>query len=732
MKRADFTEKDKTLELRFIGRTEAEQTPKVALYAIEKGAIRKVESIEGNKISLAELSRNVKEGAYGFGPDIEVEQITKEMLATFRPKEKLAEWANTGVIEITPRWRDWIRLVCVHGDVHWCWPKIWWLELVTLANTIPRVESSIVTTAFRPDLTFRHAPTPEILSRCAPICNAVVEVYEKTCCCTLRPPFDIDDLLGRLKDWLEFIPPIPEPIPIPLPWPGPDPVPFRQIVRAARMARALDVQVPLGNPPEKLGEDYYALSVLPASERLAYIDDHYYLYPICCTCSTKKVGETPVNESGEFSFCYWRQRVRAGCRITYYYKVRQWQDNQWVYIYDGSTSNDYFRASDDAHLRTWKGLACDPGSCIPDPGGNFVMLENIGTIPSWKLVSPAQDSEFGLSSANPGDGLVNHDYTGRPWGMTLSFRLKFTEGMKGLGAKYYKVSLAKANSSGDPIGTPQPLIDPIAWRRWKWVGPQLQTEVVALGPNIVGTNTGLYLIPYEADAPAGGWLWFQFHQSWNTKQGDNAKYLIVVEVFDAAGNRLKPQGSPGSGTDKPFTFRRWSSETLTDVVNYPALAHMFHADNISCYGDIVDVRKNGTPSTEECQFIQGCESDNFSVGFYAFHVKGFMKGYSLRYYRGLKGSHVHSETGTSNAPSGIPPVPSPLNSANAKQSGSVTFGSMLGAHQKCSFSIRLEVEPKHTNGFHTISDYGAEDTAAVALERVPCPTLPLPPRWQRR
>lgn len=740
MERANFSPKDKTLELRFIGRTETEQTPKVALYAIEKGVIRKVESIEGNKISLAELSRNVKEGTYGFGPDMEESQIKREMLTTFRPKEKLAEWANTGVVEILPKWRDWILpVVCVHGDVHRCRPVIWPLRVVTLARAAPRLESSTVSAALKPDITIRPAPTLELPSLCAPICNAVVEVYEKTCCCRLRPPFDIDDLLGRLKDWLERVPPIPDPdpgpigpfpepgpIPIPLPGPGPDPVPFRQIERAAKISRALDVRVPLGNPPEKLAEDYYALSSLPAPERLAYIDDHYYLYPLFCTCSSRKVGETPVNETGEFSFCYWRPPVGAGCRITYYYKVRQWQVNQWVYVYDGSTTNDYFKASDDAHLRTWKGLACDPGTTVPEPGGNFVMLENIGAIPSWKLDSPSQDSEFGLSSANPGDGLVNHNYTGQPWGQTLSFRLKFTEGMKGLGAKYYKVSLTKASSSGDAVGVPQPLTDPVAWRRWKWVGAQLQTEAVALGPNVVGSNTGLYLIPYESDAPDGGWLWFQFHQSWNTTQGENAKYLIEVEVFDAAGSRLRPQGSVGSGTEKPFTFRRWSSEAMTDAVNYAALAHMFHADNISCYGDIVDLRKNGAPSTEECQFIQACTTDNFSVGFYAFHAKNFMASYRLWYHRGLNGPDVNLETGTTNAPAGIPPVPSPLDSSNAKQSNSKTFGDMLGPHQKCSFSIELRVYPKHTNGFGIIQGYGASDTAAVALEKVPCLDLAIP------
>ena len=735
MERANFPAKDKTLELRFIGRAGTEQTPKIALYAVEKGVIRKVSSV-GDGTSLAELSRNIKqEGTYAFGPDIEEKQVTKEMLATFRPKEKLIEWANTGVIDILPKWRGWILpIVCVHGDVHRCRPFIWPLKLVSLAKTAPSLDRSIITTAPRPDISIA-APTPalEIANLCAPICNAVVEVYEKTCCCKLGFSFDIDSLLARLKDWLEKIPPIPEPdpwpigplpepesIPIPIPGPGPDPLPFRQIERVARISKAIDVQVPLGNPPEKLAYDYYALATLQPSERPAYIDDHYYLYPLFCTCSTKKVGETSVNENGEFSFCYLRPPVSSGCKVTYYYKVRQWQDNQWVYIYDGSTTNDYFKESDDARLRTWKGLACDPGTTIPDPGGDFVMLENIGVIPSWKLDSPLQNSETGLSSANPGDGLVNHNYTGQPWAMTLSFRLKFTEGMKALGAKYYKVSVVKANSSGNPAGVPQPLTDPVAWKRWKWVGPQLQTEAVALGPNVVGTNSALYLIPYEADAPDGGWLWFQFHQSWNTTKGDNAKYLIVVEVFDAAGNRLKPQGAPGAGTEKPFTFRRWSSEAMTDPVNYAALVHMFHADNVSCYGDIVDLRKNGVSSTEECQFIQACQNDGFSVGFYAFHAKNFMASYRLWYHRGLNGPDVVLETGSTNAPAGIPPVPSPLNSANAKQSNSATIGDMLGPHQKCTFSIELRVYPKHTNGFGIIHAYRASDTAAVALEKVPC------------
>ena len=751
--------KDRTLEIKFLGSTEADQRPKVALYTIEQGGnIRKIKSIEGGKINLSDLSGSVKEGAsYGFGPDIDEKDVTKKMLVAFRPSQKISEWANTGVIEINPRWRDWlVPFVCVHGDVHRCRPIYWWLDIAaqpsllqaataagasaaktTAATSMTAAAGSKATSALRSRLDIGIIRPPiEIPQICAPICNAVVEVYEKTCCCHFRPPFD--DLLDRLREILETIPPIPDPDPGPLgPWPevgptpGPDPAPIRAI-KMAKLMRATGSPIPLGNPPEKLGQDFYALSAMTTvSERQAYIDDHYYLYPIFCTCSTRKVGETAVDQNGEFSFCHRRPITPFRCRITYYYKVRQWQGNQWVYIYDGSTTNDYFGQSDDAHLKTWKGRACDPGDGVPDPGSQFVMLENIGVIPSWHLASPVQDIEFGVNTPGATDGLVNYNYTGQPWAQTLSFRLKFTEGMKGLGAKYYRVSVVKANSNGDAAGTPLVLTNPVAWSRWKWIGPQLQTETVGLGPNTVGSNSGLYLIPYESDAPDGGWLWFQFHQSWNTLQDPisivDDNYLVIVEVFDAAGSRLRPNGATGAGTDKPFTFRRWSTETTTDAVNFAALTHLFHVNNVSCYGDIVDLRKNGVPSIEECQFIQGCANDNFSVGFYAFHANKFMASYSLWYHRGLSGPNVTIETGTSNAPASIPPVPVMLDSSNAKQSNSKTFDSMLETHPKCSFAVELRVYPKHTNGMGIVAGYGASDTAAFALEKVPCIDLSPPP-----
>jgi hypothetical protein len=734
MERAGFNaNRDRSLEIKFLGSTEKDQQPKVALYSIEKGAVRKVKSIEGNKIMLSELARHVKEGAtMGFGPDADEKEVSRESLSTFR-SQKLIEWANTGLIDIGPKWHDWFfPFVCVHGDVHKCRP--WLIDIAatkgvfassirTAATAAAKVEQrTFAPSTFSPaaELVMPHFPT-----LCAPICNAIVEVYQKTCCCHWPPIIDVD-IFDWLREWIEKFPPIPvDPWPPgPFPGPGPDPAPFRE-AKNAKIARALDRPLPLGNVPEKLVQDVHAMYMMTtAAERTAYVQEREYLSPIFCSCTTKKVTETAVSGDGEFSACFRAPLVPFGCRVTYFYKVRQWQGNQWVYIYDGATVNDYFKASDDAHLKTWKGIACNPDGGTPTPGGEFVMLENIGVIPSWKLASPAQDSEYGVASPSAADGLVTHNYAGQPWGKTLSFRLKFTEGLKALGAKYYRVSVAKANATGDAIGTPQQLTGAIAWSRWKWVGAQLQTEAVSLGPNVVGANSDLYLIPYESDAPDGGWLWFQFHHAWNTTLHDNGKQLVIVEVFDAAGNRIKPAAAPGAGSPVGFTFRRWVDETNTAAVNFAALSHMFHVDNVSCYGDIVALRKNDQAVSGPCLFLQGCTGDDFTVRFYGFHVNGFMHSYNLWAVRGLNDSTIAIESGTSNAPS---PIPAVLSAANAK-AATKTFGEMLGPHQKCAFAIELRVYPKHTNGMGIIHEYGMGETAAVALEQVPCVELGSLPR----
>ena len=98
--------------------------------------------------------------------------------------------------------------------------------------------------------------------------------------------------------------------------------------------------------------------------------------------------------------------------------------------------------------------------------------------------------------------------------------------------------------------------------------------------------------------------------------------MLLIEVFDAGGNRIKPNGAAGPGAAQTFQFRRWATASDTDPVPFADAAHVFWVDNTPVGGDIVDLRKNGLANTAECQFMEGTGQSTFSIGFRAFHVNG--------------------------------------------------------------------------------------------------------------
>src|SRR5262249_47565559 len=149
--------------------------------------------------------------------------------------------------------------------------------------------------------------------------------------------------------------------------------------------------------------------------------------------------------------------------------------------------------------------------------------------------------------------------TNAPWAQTLSFLLYFHPGLEALGAAYYRLSIVAADTTGNPQSgaTPAPILNSVAWSHWvadaqgHWV-PQAQV----LGPVTRGAQNGLFRIPYDDDAL---WLGDQFHQYLDTTQYANGRYLLVLELFDNAGNRLIPAGAPADAGDRPtnFAFLRW-------------------------------------------------------------------------------------------------------------------------------------------------------------------------------
>ncbi|HEU5089784.1 MAG TPA: hypothetical protein VFT99_20150, partial [Roseiflexaceae bacterium] len=679
-------------------------------------------------------------------------------LVRLRPADALREWQRDLVLDIPPHWwGPWLHIrVCVSGHVRKCRP---WFPFPTF---------DLVASGVSPIAAAKLAPQLGIdilrpLFRCRPICDGTVDVYERVCCCRELIVFDprLDDLLKRLREIVDG--PVGGPIPIP------DPPPFeleqtalvrraapvlrnvarvaapiagRLAMRALKQASQVDSGQP-GDVPEKLRDDLRIMEQLPRAQLHEYVNARAYLWPFFCICSLRKVGTATIQIDGTFTFCYYRplQLTPIGrrCTTTYAYRVHQQINGVDTVIYDGLARHEYFAGDEDAQLTTYLSSARDCADAPPPPVDHdkpFVMLQDVGGTRTFELVSPPQNALFGLNNAalpanaglvyppppprtaewQPGD---TQPYD-RPWARTLSLRLYFHPGMRLLGAVFYRISIAQADAQGNPIGTPQPLTDPVSWDRWEYVSGVPHKVGEALGPNAVvdangDTQAGLYRIPYWDGSKL--WLTDQFHAAWDTSAIVDGKRLVIVEVFDANGNRLRPTGATGSGIDRDFSLLRWDTEPATTPVPFAALAHLFWANNQVCYGDIEDLRMDGIANTAECQFMDGNPNSLFSAGFRAFHKHGtnlaagqsFMWYYHIWYHRGLNGPNVTTDTSGVNAPLTRDLGPAATSTAQ-------TFATMLGNHQKCTFALNLRVYAKHTNGDNSI-DLGAIDQAAFALEQ---------------
>ncbi|MCB1058892.1 MAG: hypothetical protein KDB65_01550 [Calditrichaeota bacterium] len=728
------------VELQFYAREGKEETPHLALYLIEQGGSpRKISKIENDKFVADPKWEKTPGATIGIGPDVEdLSTLNSETLIKYRVADVFAEWRRGTVLQLAPEWwRGWLfPLRCVSGRVRKCLP--------ILGPVLPNLGIPYL---------------PHFVERCWPICNGVVEVYERTCCCHWLH-INIKDLLRRIHEELIPIPiPDPDPGPLHLPGVGPDPSPISFVGRLSfgdeiafnpqpeppafyedRVAQRAFKRLESAGLDEinldmqaKLREDVRALQTLAQADVEKFVELRPYLWHLICHCSSHKLGEAVLRPDGSFTYC-WRTfplYTLAHCYRSYYYKVRQWQDGQWVYVYDGSSRHEYFKQSDFADLKTFLGRTCGQDDSDFDNDRPFVMLQEIGGTSSSVLNSHwlgknlanmdlTQTSENNLANL-PTTGGLAQTFGGAsncPWAKSLALRLLFHPDMKALGAHYYRISTVRAGDNGDPLPgeTPTPLSQPLAWSKMEFLGGSWEVTTEGLGPDskVVAGNTvnGLYKIPYYTD---GIWLGGQYHGYWNTGSS-NDKYLLYVEVFDVNGNRLMPNTAG-------FDFLRRlaiSGPGSTAKVQFGKLAHVFWVDNRPVYADIEDLRKNGHASGDECQFMTGPASTKFSVGFRAFHRTvnslvapiTFMRYYSLDWHRGLNGPTVTFQTGNSNAPTS-------LDAGNSQQSTELAFSTMLGKNTigaKCTFAVNLWCYAKHTNGSRFIYEYDRRDQAAFALE----------------
>ncbi|MGD0829892.1 MAG: hypothetical protein ABR907_03035 [Terracidiphilus sp.] len=733
------------LKIKFAGAQAHEQTPSVALYTLDiRGQAKKLAALKDGELNLK--ADSAKAGSLiALGPDVaDPSTLDPKLLVTYKAATQLPLWEKTPIIEIAAQfWRPWLPIrVCLAGTVSKCYP--WVIDKISLLRSIA----------------LGNSPSIHPIERCVPICNGVVEVWESTCCCF---PFLIEDvpvLISKIQEVLAQNP---------LMFPPPP----RQEATASRALKAsVDKAIAAGKadlrylPSAQLSQDLQVLQSSSAADAATYFQNHPYLWPIWCHCSTAKLAETPLNADGSFQYCY-NQYLYPWpfCSHSFFYKVKQFVGGSWVYIYDGSAAHQYFSADEVANLSTLLGNAC--GGVQPPPGTDFVNLQQIGSTLSYALHSNwdvdtatntdhTQTGPYSVQTPPSYGGLVNANNA--PWCKTLSFMLYFDPGMEALGAYYYRMSIAPADLNGNPVGAMQPIQNSIAWLKYVEVVVNGQTQIdvlpQTLGPNTVGSLNGLFQIPYNADAD---WLSGQAHQYYDTTTLNaaaagipgprNGRFLLAVEIFDSAGNRLVPPGvTPGPGdTAASFQYLRMTAPpgpNSTANVPYAALTHLFWADNRPVHGEIDNFSLNGVTSNAQCQFLSGAASDSFQVGFRAYHAvlgddgptpptppspnplppTSFMESYSLTWERGLNGPSGTFDSG-GDIDVGSPLIPAPPQPPQQSPAANGLLSNLLGPPPTppptaCSFAIDLYVTSKHTDGSSHFDDLDFEVLAAVALSIV--------------
>ena len=651
-------------------------------------------------------------------------------------------------------WEKWFFFIrCVSGRVRLCRRRPWWyydlFKLTTKATLdFPRLASVSANVSLREQATALQPAAAASISellyypfRCQIICNGTVEVYRRTCCCR---PWIFDDirLPELVRDLEDIVRVIPTDIPIPRDPNPPDP-PYL-------IEKAFFKDGSLDELAINARHDLAAIRQLPKAELAEFINARPYL--LCRrTCSRPvKVGQGTINPDGKFNIC-WLDGPRpliGFCHDEYAYIVKQQFGFFNITIYNGVAANIWFNYGDQPTLTSYSpfAFACRHNG---DPGdGAYVFLDLIGDTESWNLKTPNADGWDSVASPAYNDGLAFPSASpaaavganlNRNWGRTLKLNYKFSEDLRLLGAKFYRISITEADALGNPavdsVGDPLP-------RHYLPAPPQWEKSVpdgmggadivpVSLGPNSVGGQDHLCLIPYDnGPAPNGGdWNAGQYHGYLDTidvKWSDPTKrHLVTLEIFDAAGKRLRPNGTPATGQPGAegtanFTYRRRFQDLgPTASVPFGALTHMFWWDNRPVVAEVVNLNLGMNASNSECQFLTGTETSTFGIGYRAYHPNEmFQLNHGISWRRGL-GSTAGS-TGsllpTSSANVGVePPNGSPVGNSPTNTFAQMLRIDLLPTRKKCAFTVFLGIRGKAFDG-ESLATPDVTDSAAFAIE----------------
>ena len=753
-----------TYTLELVGLQPGASRPPVLVQAIDaKGGVLHSEKV-GDAGSFTLPPEALKNARYVvIGGTSDDKTVAEAAAVRYRPRE-FEDAVLDGTLALAEG--VWSRFrfhwTCVSGSVRVCRRRApWFDELFTAvagASLAQRVEARAFQAAGL-SRSFAAAgnaglAVADVLAwpvRCYPVCLGTVTVFRRTCCCW---PLVIDDPripglirdLGRLVEKLPKFPPGKFPPP-----PPPDPFATPLFKGGGLNELALNAAA-----------DVRALRSLAGEAAVQYVNSRAYLLRHICSCSRPlRMGSGNLLADGTFNVC-WIEPLRfllPNCHDEYAYVVTQTIGGTTTTIYDGLAAGAWYHAGDHPVLTTYRrdAFSCnDTGT----PGGDaFIYLDLIGNTDSHELTTPDSAGWDRVNAPNDQSGLLFPVDVGqgllRNLGGSLELTYKFSEALRdpAIDAKYYRISITRADANGNPTGTRVYFGDGVyknealSWNKFEAgdIVPEL------LGPVPVGTENFLYKIPFNSEAAWTGTT--TYHAVIDTSDprisgpgdlnptDDAENHLITLEVFNSLGERLRPLGTPASGQPgtevaKAFKYRRWfqpegSPGDDTKEVPYAALTHLFCWDNRVPVADITRLVLDDTASNEQCQFLVGPGDAEFAIEYRAYVPdERFQQDHSIGWVRGLNGTTANGGAGSLPTPSSPTNVGRPPDAP--ENSGSNTFQTMLTSIEpnptpppdtvttvlpRCAFAVTLTTRAKTTDGgsFHYPH---AEETAAFALASV--------------
>jgi hypothetical protein len=217
--------------LRLNGVEPGQDLPDLALFALDRRR-RPIHQSPVDKDGNFEVPSDVlKKSTYiAIGPETETQRFETAQAQIYRTSRFQQLISETPLLEI-PKfdWYGWLWITrCVTGKVSHCYPWPWFisdlLQQVTIQKALQVQDLPVIATkrSTLADIALaKRAFIKPFFHRCETVCDGIVEVYRRTCCCypwiVLEPR--LPELIKDLEDLLERIPvkwpPIPEPDPPP-------------------------------------------------------------------------------------------------------------------------------------------------------------------------------------------------------------------------------------------------------------------------------------------------------------------------------------------------------------------------------------------------------------------------------------------------------------------------------------------------------------------------------------